>query len=267
MIGSVLKAIDVLEVFTAHEPRLSLAEISRRLGLPRSTTHNLLKTLHSRNLLEKVDSDHYALGPALIGLSPAVRVNVEIRDRSAPLLRELADACRESVYLTIPDGDQILYIYALESPRRLLARSAVGDRFPYHCTAVGKAMLAFFPPATTADILDRLGLPAMSPSTITDRGVLEAELAQTRQRGYATDAGENNPNIFCMGAPILDAQGRVVAASSISGADPEILNSRRPDLARRLVLAAEEISRRMGYVPASPSQVSYARLGDNSHLP
>ena len=105
MINSVLKAIDILHAFSPAEPRLTLAEISRRLGLPKSTAHNLLATLLARGLVEKVDGDHYALGTAVIPLTQSVRVNVELRDRAAPLLRELADACRESVYLTVLDGD------------------------------------------------------------------------------------------------------------------------------------------------------------------
>ena len=102
------------------------------MELPKSTTHNLLNTLASRRYVEKREDGRYALGPAIIALTQAVRINVELRDVAAPLLRALAEACRESVYLTVLDGDCALYIYAVESSDRLRARSAVGDRVHLH---------------------------------------------------------------------------------------------------------------------------------------
>jgi len=256
VINSVLKAIDILQVFSANKPRLTLAEISARLGLPKSTTHNLLSTLLSCRFVEKTNDDLYALGPAVIALAQAVRVNVELRDRAAPLLRQLADACRESVYLTTLDVDYCLYIYAVESPRRLLARTAVGDRVPLHCTSVGKAILAFLPAKEVEDIVDRVGLPPFTDATITDLDALREELEQTRARGYALDVGEHETGTYCVGVPILNERGRVVGACSVSGLDPEIVRGKLADFSTCVMYTAQEISRRMGYVPARPSSVA-----------
>ena len=249
MINSVLKAIDILHAFSPAEPRLTLAEISRRLGLPKSTAHNLLATLLARGLVEKVDGDHYALGKGIIPLTQAVRVNVELRDRAAPLLRELADACRESVYLAVLDGDYVLYIYAVESPGRLMARTAVGDRAPLHCTSIGKAILAYLPAPQAEGILRRAGLPASTEWTITDPEALHRDLEETRQRGCALDRQEHEPSTYCIGAPIFDAVGQVIAACSISGADPRIVTERLAHLSQRVQHTAQEVSRRMGFVP------------------
>jgi DNA-binding IclR family transcriptional regulator len=217
--------------------------------MPKSTTHNLLATLLSCGFVEKVDADRYALGTAVVALTQAVRVNVELRDRAAPLLRDLADQCRESVYLTVLDGDYGLYIYAVESPNRLMARTAVGDRAHLHCTSVGKAMLAHLPEDEVEAIVARVGLPASSARTITRWDDLREELAATRARGFAIDNQEHEPHTFCIGAPIFDAGGRVIAACSMSGADPEILGSRLPELSQRVREVAQEASRRMGFVP------------------
>ncbi|HEY9075754.1 MAG TPA: IclR family transcriptional regulator [Anaerolineaceae bacterium] len=249
MINSLLKAIDILEVFTPEKPRQSLAEIASRLDLPKSTVHNLLRTLLSRGFIEKVDGDRYALGTAVISLTQAVRVNVELRDRAAPLLRELADFCRESVLLAILDGNYLLYVYAVESPRRLMARTAVGDRVPLHCTSIGKSILAYLPPEEVERILNAVGLPASTDATITDTAALQKDLEQVRQRGYALDCQEHEPSTYCVGAPIFGSNGKVVAACSISGADPEILGTRLPQISQRVCRAAQEISRLMGYVP------------------
>lgn len=249
MINSLLKAIDILQIFSPTEPRLSLAEIAARLKLPKSTAHNLLQTLLSRGLIEKVDGDHYALGTAIISLTQAVRINVELRDRAAPVMRELADFCRESVLMAVLDGNYLLYIYAVESPRRLLARTAVGDRVPLHCTAIGKAILAHLPLPSVQSIISAVGMPPSTEATITDLPTLLQELELTRQRGYSIDCQEHEASTFCVAAPIFAASGEVVAACSISAADPELIHSRLAQISSRVVHGASEISRLLGYIP------------------
>ncbi len=257
MINSILKAVDILALFSDIEPRLDLATISERLGLPKSTVHNLLQTMISRGLIEQVEKGSYAVGTALIVLAQSARVNVELRDRAAPMLRELADACHESTYLTVHERDWVLYIYAVESRHRLLARSAIGDRALLHCTANGKAILAHYSQAELAEYARRTGLPRFTPYTITSLDALCEEMKQAQPLGYAVDVQEHELNTYCLGAPIFDASAHAIGGCSISGSDPEIVGSRRPMLVEHLKYFAQEISRRMGYVPAIPSQVTY----------
>lgn len=253
MINSVLKAIDIINLFSAQEPRLTLAEISRRTEMPKSTVHNILNTLVSRGFVERAENDHYALGTAIVSLTHAVRVNVEVRDRAAKLLRELADRSHESVYLTVLDGDKCLYVYAIESSRRLLARTAVGDHVDLHCTAVGKAILAFLPTEQADVIIARVGQPRFTAATITDLQALREELVQIRLFGFAIDRGEHEVGTFCIGAPFSDGTGRIIGACSLSGTDPAIIGHRLDELAPLVVETAHEISRRMGYVPKMDS--------------
>ncbi len=257
MINSILKALDILALFNDTEPRLELATISERLGLPKSTVHNLLQTLMSRGLIEQVEKGTYAVGTALIVLSQSARVNVELRDRAAPLLRDMADMCHETTYLTVREGDWVLYIYAIESRHRLLARSAIGDRVPLHCTGNGKSILAQFSSSELTAYAKRTGLPRFTPFTITTMEALSEEIKRTRTRGYAIDQQEHELKTYCLGAPIFDARRHTIGGCSISGSDPEIITSRLPLLVEHLKYTAQEISRRMGYVPAIPSQVTY----------
>jgi IclR family transcriptional regulator, acetate operon repressor len=255
LIQSLQRALTVMESFSPAEPRLSLSELSRRLALPRSTVHNILKTLTAHGYVERVDGDRYALGPSTIVLAQSARVNAELRDRAAPLLRELADAAHETVYLTSFEGDHVLYVYAIETRSRLLARSAVGDRALLHCTGVGKAVLAQLRDVVVEEIVQRRGLPAFTPHTYTDRAALAADLARTRQRGYSVDDQEHELGTYCLGAAILGTQGMVVGACSVSGRDPDIIAGRRDALATPLLYAAQEISRLMGHVPQRMSDV------------
>jgi DNA-binding IclR family transcriptional regulator len=260
MVGSVRKALDILEIFSFTEPRLTLAQISQRLKIPKSTAHNLLRTLAARGYVERPDRDHYALGTAIYPLTQAVRVNVEVRDRAAPLLRQLADSCRASSFLVVPDNGRALYVYAVESPQRLRARTLVGERFFLHCTGVGKAILAFLPSEECRRIVATEGLPAFSPTTITSSQALARELAEVRSKGYAIDRSEHEPSTYCIAAPILDDGGRVIGSCSISGSDPEIVGIRLQELAPRVTGTAEEISRRMGYVPVRPALLAAGKL-------
>jgi IclR family transcriptional regulator, acetate operon repressor len=255
VIQSIERAIRLLEAFSPAEPRLALSELARRLDLPKSTVHNILKTLSAHGYVERVDGDRYALGTSALVLAQASRVCVELRDRAAPLLRELADTSHETVYLTSFEDDQVLYVYAIETRSRLLARSAVGDRGPMHCTSVGKAVLGSLDAAAVDDIVRRRGLPGFTPYTITDPAALALELERTRERGFSVDDQEHELGTYCLGAPILDGRGHVIGACSVSGRDPAIVAARQEELVTPLLFTAQEISRRMGHVPQRSSQV------------
>jgi DNA-binding IclR family transcriptional regulator len=248
--------VRVLKLFSAHEPRLSVTEISLRLDIPKSTTHNILKSLQAEGLIEKVDGDAYALGTDIIALSQSVRVNVEIRDRAAPHIRALADLAGESVYLTIKEADHILYIYAVESSRRLIARTAVGDRMYMHSTGVGKAILGHLPEDEVRGIAERTGLPAITSHTMTDVEKLLDEARAIKARGYSLDAGENEVGNYCIGAPIYGPRRNVIGGCSIAGTDPEIIGKRAPELSRALLSTALDISRNLGYVPSNIAHVA-----------
>jgi IclR family transcriptional regulator, acetate operon repressor len=249
MIKSIMKAIKIMQLFNESETRLSVTEISQKVDIPKSTAHNILKTLLSEGFIEKVDGDIYALSTAPLVLTQNIRVNVEIRDPAAPLLRQLADLTRESVLLTVRDRDSVLYIYAIESPQRLLARTAVGDRGPFHCTSVGKAILAFLPEKEIDAILKRVDLRRYTQNTNCDVNTIREELKTVRSLGYSTDSGEHEDGTFCIGAPIFDRRGVVIASCSLSSTDPSLLTTRINGSSRLVVETAQEISRRMGYVP------------------
>ncbi len=258
MIHSVAKALQVMQLFSAAEPRLSVTEISRRLNMPKSTAHALLNTLLAGGFIEKVGRDLYALGTEVIVLTQKVRVNVEVRDRAAPYLRELADQCGESVYLTIRDGDYVLYLYAIESSRRLIARTAIGDRAYLHSTGVGKAILAALSQEECDDIIARVGLPSVTRHTVGDPAALREVLDQTRARGYSCDNQENEMGNYCIGAALYDGSGAVLGACSVAGTDPEIIGTRAPELSEHVRRAALAISRSLGYVPTSIAALNHS---------
>ena len=255
MIASVIKALEILEVFSPEKPVLSLAEISTLLGYPKTTLHTLLRTLVYKGVIEHGDKGTYSLGTAIISMTQAIRVNVQLRDRVAPLLRELADTCRESVYLTILDKSACLYIYAIESSDRLLARTAIGERTPLHCTSAGKAILSFLPADTVEDLVKEQGMTKYNDKTIIDFAVLLKDLKISRSRGFAVDKEEHETGMFCLGSPIFNESGEVFAACSVSGTDPDILGKKKALFSAGIRYTALEISRRMGFVPSGDKKI------------
>ena len=251
MVNSVLKALTVMECFTQERARMSLGEVAAATAFNKTTVYNILATLASKGYVVRAGDD-YALGNAVLCLTQGVLDNVEIRDRAAPILRRLADDVSESVYLVVPDGDRILYIYAIESSHRLQARSVLGERAYYHSTAIGKAVLAFSPPAVQAAVLEAATLPARTDNTITKPQKVRDEINLIRERGYSTDCEENEPRTFCLAAPVFGASGNLVAACSISGDTIAIVEERRDALAEKLLRAAMQVSQHMGHVPTRP---------------
>ncbi len=255
MITSVLKAFEILETFTPQAPIMSLSEISKQLGYPKTTVYTILATLVHKGIVEHMGNGKYALGTAIISMTQAVRINVQLRDRAAPLLRELADSCRESVYLTILDGTSCLYIYAVESPDRLLARTAIGDKSPLYCTSAGKAILSFLPHEEVKNLFESTPLIPYNDNTITNLDNLITELAESRERGYAIDNEEHEKGLYCLGSPIFNDVGNVIGACSISGANSKILGIKKELFSSYIRFTALEISRRMGFVPSGNKRI------------
>src|SRR4051794_13294911 len=200
MIKIIAKAVRIMNLFSASQPRLSVSEVARRMEMPKSTAHNILKSLATEGFIERCEKDAYALGTGIIRLTQKVRVNVEVRDRAAPHVRALADRCGESVYLTVRDGDEVLYIYAVESSRRLRARTAIGDRGMLHCTGVGKALLGRMAADEIVSLVARTGLPRLTPFTMTSPEAVLAEAAATALRGFSFDRQENELSNYCVGS-------------------------------------------------------------------
>lgn len=262
-----VKALDILEQFAPEKSSLSLSDISRNTGFPKSTVHSILSTFLSKGYVEQNENGLYALGKKIIILTRSVMVNTDLRDRAAPYLRKLAGTCGQSIYLTCPYQGQLLYIYAIETESRLLARTAVGDLVPLHCTANGKSIAAFLSITERKALFEQTPLQAFTPYTITSYDELERELSEVSQMGFAVDRQEHELGTFCLGTPIFDSNSKIIGACSISGQDQEIIKSKMEEFSSLLINTAQEISWRMGFVPSHPSMVAaISAKGFSNHV-
>jgi DNA-binding IclR family transcriptional regulator len=247
MVRTVQRAIEILDLI-ADEGPLGVSEISRILELPKSSTHNILETLVVNRLLEKdMERNSYVLGSKLVQLGNHAQESLEVKRIAAPVLRKLNRELDETVHLTVLDRDEVVYIDCLESRKRLRAYSVIGVRAPLYCTAVGKAIMAYLDQEDLDRIIKTQGLAAFTPATITTRGRLKTELAETRRRGYSVDNAEHEEHLRCVGAPVRDHSGTVFAAISVSGPSQRIMVKSVPGIAQKVVAAALAISEGLGY--------------------
>jgi DNA-binding IclR family transcriptional regulator len=247
IVKPVHNAIRILDVL-GREEGLGVTRISQLLELPKSSVHDILSTLHNEGLVEKdCERNHYSLGLKLFELGNMARANLELRRIAIPFLRSLNEDLDETVHLTILDGWEVLYIECFESVKQLRTYSVIGVRAPLHCTAVGKAILAFFTDKQISQMMKAMGLPRFTENTITDDQHLDQELAEIRKRGYAVDNAEHEEGVRCVGAPIRNHESQVMASISVSGPSLRMTPERDAEVGKLLIRKTEEISRRLGY--------------------
>jgi IclR family KDG regulon transcriptional repressor len=248
-VKSVLRAVRILESFDREEG-MTVTEISRRLGLPKSSVHDILSTLVMEGILEKdSDNSRYHLGLKLFELGDKARSSLEIRKVATPFLKSLNSELDETVHLTVLDEGEVLYIECFESTKRLRTYSVIGVRAPLHCTAVGKAIMAFLPIEEVEKIIQKKGLEKFTENTIVDKEKLLDELERIRKRGYAVDNMEHEEHVRCVGAPVFNYDGRGVASISISGPSQRVTEEMVPEIAKMVISTTREISKRLGYKP------------------
>ncbi len=167
-IGSVQRAIDILNLFDAQAPELGTTEIARALGLHKSTTASLVSTLAANGFLnQNPDTRKYRLGLKLIERAFAMLDQFEIRQIAYPALQELRNQWNETVNLAILDGSDVVYIERMLGTKALGMRSEVGRRALAHSTALGKAILACIPVPQVIDFLDKYVMPEVTPMSLT----------------------------------------------------------------------------------------------------
>jgi DNA-binding IclR family transcriptional regulator len=209
----IARASEILRQLAAAPRGLSLAELAARVGLPRSTTHRIVRALSQEDFVLVTPSGKLRVGPSLIHIAVASRR--DLRHETAPFLERLSHELHETVDLGVLDGDDILFIDQYTSQRNVLRIvSEIGGRFPLYCTANGKALLA----AMSDDEVDALvpsRLPKHTPATITDRHLLHEELDLVRATGVASDREEHTAGIAAVATVVRDAMGSLAAVGVV----------------------------------------------------
>lgn len=207
----------ILDAFTGRSTRLTLEDVARCTHLPRSTAHRILDQLVRLNWLDHT-SFGYSLGKRALGLGGRDGSHGEIREAAAPLLHNLQLRTGMVVHLAVLDGPEVFYLDKVGGRFALSVPSRVGGRAPAHCTALGKAILAWLEPEQVDALIDG-PISRLTNRTIGDIGTLHQELNRIRQRrGLAFERGECFPDISCVAAAVRGPEGPVAGISLVGDA-------------------------------------------------
>jgi DNA-binding IclR family transcriptional regulator len=208
----IARAAEMLRALQASPGGLSQADLSERLGLARSTVHRILGALEEEGLVAATRArGGYRLGPEIARMADAIRR--DLLGRVHPFLQQLSRVLEETVDLSILDGDRITFLDQVVAPQRLRAVSAIGESFPLHACAPGKAMLAVLPPAVLGTLMTSRLRP-LTAHTITTQAALRAELRKVRETGVGYDREEHTEGICAVGA-VIDATDPAPMAISV----------------------------------------------------
>ena len=248
LINSILRASNILKCFSGDKTHFKITELARHLALDRSTTYRILLSLEKAGFVERDEkTGTYSLGLGAFEIGNAYLRQKDLIQVSKPIMADLAQKVQETVHLAVLSDTEIVYVDKCDSPRSLGVMSKIGQRGPLHCTSLGKTLLAFQPEDEQSRVLQRIRTIPFTSRTITSKPKLIEELRAIRKQGYALDRREIEEDVECIGAPILNHLGNVIAALSISGPQRKIGTPREKEFIQDVVRAAGLISSKMGY--------------------
>lgn len=189
------RVCDVLDLAQRKPDGFWFADVVETTGLPKSSAFRYLSTLQARRYVDRdEDTGMFHIGPAL---QPGGKRDL-LTQVARPFLEQLRDTFEETINLSILDGNRVVYLAVVDSPKSVRLSAREGDRDPIHCTAVGKAIATRLPPSQVRTILETEGMESRTPATITDIDRYFQELGATASRGFALDNGENEEDGRCV---------------------------------------------------------------------
>jgi len=250
---SLQKALRILLYMGENGPALGVTQLAAGLSLNKTTVHRLLHAMEKFDLIERnPESDRYRLGLKLHELGNRAVESRTLRTEAHRFLLELSRATHETVSLAVPGLGGIVCLDRVDSRDSIITvRTPIGARFPPHCTAAAKAILAYLPEDEVEAILSVMGLTAYTPYTMTTLAEVRKNLNEVSERGCALDRQETERGLSGVAAPIWSRDGRVIAAVGVAG---PTLRFRGKELARKLALTKEttaKISASLGHQSGS----------------
>ncbi len=215
-VSSVMKVFGILQAIS-ETPEIGITELSQRIMMPKSTVYRFIQTMKSLGYItQDGDNDKYSLTFKLFEIGSRVLQHVDLIKVADVKMRELSKLTKETTHLGIRDNDSIVYVHKIDSEYNLRMHSRIGRHNPLYSTAIGKVLLAWLPESETREILKNVEFKAHTQHTLTSIDAILNELAQVRQQGYSWDNEEMEEGLLCIGKPVYDRFGQVVAGLSLS---------------------------------------------------
>ena len=238
------RAMGLIGALAAGRGPTALTRLAEQAELHTSSAHRILAALAAHGLVEKTGAGEYELGVRWLEVGNRLRARLNIRQVALPFMQRLAETTGETVNLIVRRGDEAVYVERVSGGQTLIqVVQVVGAHAPLHVTAVGKIFLAEDSASGVMGYAERTKLPAYTPNTLVTLEKLRRELDVIRTEQLAHDREEAELGVACIGAPIRDAEGKLVAGLSISAP----ADRHKPDWAPLLGSAAAQIGASLGY--------------------
>ncbi|WP_238861355.1 IclR family transcriptional regulator [Clostridium sp. YIM B02569] len=253
LVQSVERALDILDCLAEYPKGCGIAELSKILGLSKSTIHRIITTLkYKEYVTQNAENDKYQLGIKLLNLSSSITNSMDLINVARPHIYDFANKFDEVIHLCIPDESftNIIYVDKVSSEntsRNIIMSSSIGKKAPIYCTASGKLILSQYSDDKIRELLKDTEFIKYAENTITDINVLIEEIHVIRKNLYALDNIEYDTGVICIAVPIFDRTNKIIAATSLSSVT---LFNTMDDLLKykeEFMNVAKNISRLMGY--------------------
>ncbi len=247
--ASVERAFSILEFLNSSKRGWNISEMSRKLNIPKSTTHVLVSTLDQLGYIKQYQSSRrFQLSTKMFGLGRNALTATALPQIALPHLHWLVKQTRLTAHLGILEKNQVVFVQKVDGPGIIKFDTYIGKCSELHCTGLGKALLAFESEQTVDSLMQNYAFARFTKRTIASRAAFESELARVRQQGYAVDDEEEELGIRCIATPIFSA-GSVLGAVSVTGTTTQI----RPEEIQRIVTVAKCAAARIAAVAADVS--------------
>ncbi len=244
-IKSVAKALSIIDYINKND-RATLQNISKDIGIPKSTALGILKTLEQFEYINKLEGKKYELGIYLFELGNNVRKKINLDVIAKPYLEKLASEIGETVNLAILDDNEVLLLDKYKPDYGFQIGAQIGTRLKPHCIAVGKVLISHLSEEEIDNMIAANGLPSMTPNTITDGNKLKEHLKLVNKEGFAEDNGELMESMRCIAAPIYNHHNENIAAISISSLDSKLKGEKFLQAKELILHYADRISKDLG---------------------
>jgi Transcriptional regulator len=249
-VQSVDRILDIIEVLSTEHEGIGVTAIANRVGLHKSTAHRLLSTLTNRGYLARTADGNYKIGLKLIEAVSCYINSLELQTEARPYLVQITGELGLTSHLGILDKDKVVYIEKMDVVSSVRMYSQIGLRMHAYCSSLGKCLLSNYSKDELDGIMKDCSFIRFTHNTIGSMAELHKEMAKVRRLGWAMDDEEYEIGHRCIGAPIYDYKGDIIAAISASGPKNLLSDERIQPVSEYVKESAMELSRSMGYIPA-----------------
>jgi DNA-binding IclR family transcriptional regulator len=247
-VQSIDRILDIIEALSTESQGLRITDLSETVGLHKSTVHRLVNTLQRRGYINKTENGNYKIGLKLIEAVSCYINSLELQTEARPYLAKITSNLGLTSHLGVLDREEVVYIEKMDVFSSLKMYSQIGLRMHAYCSSLGKCLLSSYSKEELEVVMKNCSFIKFTSATISSMDELHHELTLVRSRGWAIDNEEYETGHRCIGAPIYDYRGDIIAAISASESTRVLTESRIQEVGEFVKQIALEISKNMGYM-------------------